>query len=769
MFETFPNELLIRIFNFLNTDELFVCMQSCLTFNVIIKSYPWAHLHHKIIITKGNVDILHWFLLNFRFQRFKIRDPTIKLDDRVWELLSERADIRASITHLTKIFDTFTFEIVDKKTQHFDLIIDECRIEYDKKCLSQYFDVVPPILLHRVIHLDSYIVFNNCIRIPCTEFAIDYILCLAKQSNGTMRKIYYHLCSKYNGKPDHCSNCHIYPESVKCNKLTICDTEELQEFLDSLYAKKRTDFLSARCILDSLIDTLSRIRDCFILEKLLKIITQQEWIDSFVKQIKLHENNEKIIGSNPFHDSSTNKLNQLGGKIWNKVWKKNTHPNADERILFEIAHIVPKIIKQFSKYSKNFIKWETIDDFRKYHPNYLEDLTYYNKNSLFALDDKFFLSIRNKKKNREIISIVSKNPYICNFISQQTENMEKKILNVPIRTLNHQLLITFTTNQIYDLFHQGHSVDEWILNNGHMECYEKCAAYFKKKYTHMLFPSVDIYQLLLNDKKSIMQYILDNKIPYKKNILTGGRNPKGPTSSYSIYGLLNKTTVGVLDLLHKNDILPNGLYYAQYISNNPSDLIEKTTWFLDNSKHIFFSDDYNTYFLIRNKNDISVFINLQDFDFSIGTMYTLIKRICFRRIELSNKKLSEIFYQSCVSRNINLLYMLHEYYSDSLREILIEDPITHIQKYLKNGEPLHNCMIVIEWLLKKKYSKKTLPNVPYTALSSYNYHIMHCICRLTTNKFMKYQYSAYKYYLSYSRSQMGRFHQAYNLICNTSI
>ena len=74
----FPNEILIRILNYLDWDEIIQLTSVCRHLEQLIKCYPWSHQ-----VTLFNTRILELLTMKYQFSNYRIQNSNITDDELI--------------------------------------------------------------------------------------------------------------------------------------------------------------------------------------------------------------------------------------------------------------------------------------------------------------------------------------------------------------------------------------------------------------------------------------------------------------------------------------------------------------------------------------------------------------------------------------------------------------------------------------------------------------------------------------------------------------
>lgn len=661
MLSILPSELLTYIFCELPLDKLFECRRVCTIFNQIIKSYPWSH--HKIIIQQENLDKMHWFLLNFNFQWFKIKDPDISLNDNIWYLLLNRSNVKALATHITSVLDDSGFEL-------------------EKKNAS-----------------DFYLTFNKCIKIPYNPFICVHLTKLHSKVNGSLHKILQYSLSELHSSHKNLielpkdTELHIVrtlhahgvcPQEI----IKIRNVETLNYFMTD-WLKNRISIgrgsLTLHTLLSFLQSILLEIDKIFLVEAFQKKINDPKWIDELIHVITEYVAGDKVILVDTLEwrvvpvfgfDKST-EMYHMRKEIIKQI---QTIHKYNWRSRIDIKTVIPEMIKEFTPYVRNMAKWNCIKKFSKYHPDYLTELVNYGTTSLFVLGDALIMEVLQKKKYRNILEILKSN---TNFTKPQNQITLTEMVSVP----NHRFTTKVMMQQFQHLLENAQPVHEWLLRCGFIDEFQYLCNMSPKYFT-----PVKLFPILLEGNIDIAQFVLNQKICRIFPEINEEYNS-------SIDMLLARSSVITFEFMYQNALLPK-IFQIDLQSN-----VHKIIWTIKHSTELTFVQA-NSFFACYGPLGVkNINIKLNDLDFSSKLMSSLVKWIRLKCFSLPNGVLLTLFYKAIHHRNLNLLNMLHQYYSKRLHESARHDKIIYC--FTKKSFCMYESAHIIEWLWRKKYLPQT--------------------------------------------------------------
>lgn len=655
-----PYELYVKIFGNLSLYELFNCERVCRYFSHVIKTHPWHN--YTIRLTTCNHTRIWWFVSHYNFQKFKIDEENIKLNDDIWGVLSKKQQIIAKAEHITKCFDNYSFEFIRDRM------------------------------------LDFYIIFNSNIRIPVPNDTrmFNHLVKLCGEPNKTLhqvlRCILEELQLDINTKkyirldtivkiPLHTKM--LLEENQIAEYLigNINDIESLNYYLEK-FAKGISPRDGAGQFLIDLLRILEKIDQPYVLEEMQKNILNHSWITECVHNLSKCVNDPFLIepccknistsfGTDP-------KLDQLFYDIVTTF--HNMKGNTHYKFLF--------VLNVFAAYIKSITKWKNVNTFCQYHPNYLTELLNYNKETKFCLDNEFIRKVIQKQKYQKILQCVRNNTLLraqLHKVESQLDIDKQSKIRLPDRNLRNSFIkkIIQQQCQIRDTF--GWLLQKYYLND------------FSKFY-HKTTPSINLTELLQKNNTDLAYFIIDNSIRY---FLDSVSSP--------IETLIERGQVNILDFFFKlkHKLLPEKVGFAINSEMN------KIIWMVKNVIKFTIEDNpqlnYITYYWKFNRCHLS----LDNLQYSGNHIILLLKWVHVRNFELPDYCLANFFYQGIKYRNLHLLQVLHEYFFSrgTTKPVLDENMILIALAFMFDKKYDYNT--INNWLFRKGYINTSVKKHAY--------------------------------------------------------
>lgn len=488
-----PFELYTYIFEWLSFEELLDCRCVCHYFNHLIKSHPWNN--HLIKLTSQDLSRIHWFLSNYNFRRFKIKSPDIQLNDKIWEILSRRNQIYAKVSHMTDIFDRFSFEIINETSDS-----------------------------------DTYFIFSNNILIPYALLMINHLIKLKGRPNGTIQKVLAYALGRLDKKLYPYINTK-YVDKMQARVMQLLDSygigtsyfvvynvdnvEQLQYYIHSCLSLKKARS-EMHLFLINFLCVVSKIQNVFLLEEMQRIIKSFDKMKMFSNVSDLILLSTMMLSNTQmdthFSLSLIYKIDPKNDLLCEKILKKMVR-HCNGRYPFEGSSqvLLPIALDELANHIRNITVWKDVKDFCKYHTNFVYDITHYDADSLFSFGDEFLVKVLQKEKYQHILDCVRTNPLLNTQLVNLLAGMKSKPNNSYVTKLNiseqilfsshkrkllHVLCLDEYVEQVYSWLLIGYNVNTFL---GIYQCYGG---------------KVNLTKLLLSKKGELAQYVIDHGIKY---------------------------------------------------------------------------------------------------------------------------------------------------------------------------------------------------------------------------------------------------------------